>query len=188
MSKELSRWNTEGFGLWVVKFLQEGLDARPEGEIAFRLTVQPADYWHKNEAVRDLWEAKAARMNAAAGVIPFTLRQTTGFRAFIAPEELFLQLFPPDLPFGECGLNARKALWKAMTKQEQNEWYEEHKQPTIQAMAAPALFLISQESAGPISGLPRGVLEIIAIHMVRWEDEVKKLAPKELQTEKLVDA
>ena len=136
-----------------------------------------ADYWHANEAVRDLWEAKAAQVNAAAGVIPFTLRQTTGFRAFIAPDEQSVLTKTFRSPEARAGLNARKAIWKAMTKREQNEWYEHHKQPTIQAMATLKVEMISQESAGSISGLPRGVLEIIAIHMVRWEDEVKKFAP-----------
>jgi len=179
-----------GFVLFKTDAWNNPAAAKDAREIVLHTTPHLADYWHANDAVRDQWEAKAAQVNAVAGVIPFTLRQTTGFRAFIAPDEQSVLTKTFRSPEARAGLNARKAIWKAMTKREQNEWYEQHKQPTIQAMATLKVEMISQESAGSISGLPIGVLEIIAIHMVRWEDEVKtayeakKVRAKELKAEK----
>ena len=75
-----------------------------------------------------------------------------------------------------------------MSKEERAEWYSKEKEPLLQAMIVREMEKLHCVSKF-FNGL-QGPLEIIAIHMVRWEDEVKaayeakKVRVKELKAEK----
>ena len=106
-------------------------------------------------------------VNARNGIIPSILRQTTGTQARQAPRKL-------------CGCVALPApavwrehmiLWKRMSKEERAEWYSKEKEPLLQAR-----IVVEQEKLHLVSksfNALQGVLEIIASHMVGWDDQVE---------------
>ena len=62
-------------------------------------------------------------------------------------------------------------LWKRMSKEERAEWYSKEKEPLLQAR-----IVVEQEKLHLVSksfNALQGVLEIIASHMVGWDDQVE---------------
>ena len=123
------------------------------------------EQWLKDPELQAHWKWEAAMVNARNGIIPSILRQTTGTQAFQAPRNLC-----PSSPQGSAWVQ-QKILWKRMSKEERAEWYSKEKEPLLQAR-----IVVEQEKLHLVSksfNALQGVLEIIASHMVGWDDQVE---------------
>ena len=123
------------------------------------------EHWLNDPELQAHWNAEAARVNARNGIIPSILRQPTGTQAWRA------------------SMRGMKD-WEGMSKEEKAEWYSKEKEPLLQAMIVREMEKLHCVSKF-FNGL-QGPLEIIAIHMVRWEDqiEVDRQAKKEKARER----
>ena len=123
------------------------------------------EHWLNDPELQAHWNAEAARVNARNGIIPSILRQPTGTQAWRA------------------SMRDMKD-WRGMSKEEKAEWYSKEKEPLLQAMIVREMEKLHCVSKF-FNGL-QGPLEIIAIHMVRWEDqiEVDRQAKKEKARER----
>ena len=123
------------------------------------------EQWLKDPKLQAHWKWKAAMVNARNGIIPSILRQTTGTQAWKAPRNLC-----PSSP--QCAAWVQQmVIWKRMSKEERAEWYSKEKEPLLQAK-----IVVEQEKLHLVSknfNALQGVLEIIASHMVGWDDQVE---------------
>ena len=123
------------------------------------------EQWLKDPTLQAHWKWKAAMVNARNGIIPSILRQTTGTQAWKAPRNLC-----PSSP--QCAAWVQQmVIWKRMSKEERAEWYSKEKEPLLQAK-----IVVEQEKLHLVSknfNALQGVLEIIASHMVGWDDQVE---------------
>ena len=123
------------------------------------------EHWLNDPELQAHWNAEAARVNARNGIIPSILRQTTGTQAWKAPRNLC-----PSSP--QCAAWVQQmVIWKRMSKEERAEWYSKEKEPLLQAK-----IVVEQEKLHLVSknfNALQGVLEIIASHMVGWDDQVE---------------
>ena len=157
-----------GFSLFKAVARINGLVNEPVRDIVVKAgqwVMLVREHWLRHPELQAHWNAEAARVNARNGIIPSILRQPTGTQAWRA---------------SMGWING----WMGMSKEEKDEWYSKEKEPLLQAMIVREMEKLHCVSKF-FNGL-QGPLEIIAIHMVRWEDqiEVDRQAKKEKARER----